>query len=538
MGRHSASCIAAQQGLPTAPTAAGAAKHVGRVGALALAMGVGAAVAGGAGLAYAEGSTCNGASGGAGSQSSPNPDAGEGGPAEASADGSSGAKTRKPGPLSMPKMLVGNRSALASHLPAQPNAGADPGSLPGVFSRIPYQVAAPEADGATGAGSPTRVRTTPIRTTLEGSDRPNGLTPTRPMTGRDDAVASFVRPKADDVAVALRGGGQPLGVVLSGTEDTTRQQRPTVSPAATMTPESAVGFAAPARAAQPGAAQTRAGLRLANPVATVVSGILSALGFSPSAGAGGLPVAPMQTVLGALQLISREIERIFVDQAASTASFTSAEAYANANPAIAPGLPGPGDEAPTAYGEVGKWMLQSNGQVSNWGGRPYHSKTLFESVNVIIVDPTSTGKAQATRKLNAVMFWAGFPAQPIHSTGFQGRIDTVVYGQQPTGLLSGFSDNIFVLPNNHGRIFGPDPVGSSMGYVWSGAFSTETLGLYNCLPTHTYVSSDMARTALAMRLILSGQATYVGMVPLDNAYNNGTTTTGDHDGYAVVLRLK
>jgi hypothetical protein len=77
-----------------------------------------------------------------------------------------------------------------------------------------------------------------------------------------------------------------------------------------------------------------------------------------------------------------------------------------------------------------------------------------------------------------------------------------------------------------------------MGYVWSGAFSTEELGLYNGLPTHTYVSSNMARTALAMGLVASGRATYGGMVPLDNSYETATTTTGDHDGYAVVLILK
>jgi hypothetical protein len=136
------------------------------------------------------------------------------------------------------------------------------------------------------------------------------------------------------------------------------------------------------------------------------------------------------------------------------------------------------------------------------------------------------------------MFWAGFPAQPIHSTGFQGSIDDITYGQQPTILLSGYSDNLFIFPNNHGRIFGPDAVETDDGYVWSGAFSTEEFGFYRLLPAHTYVSSDMARTALAMRLILTGQATFVGMVPLHNAYNTETTTTGDHDGYAIVLQLR
>ena len=242
----------------------------------------------------------------------------------------------------------------------------------------------------------------------------------------------------------------------------------------------------------------------------------------------------MPLVLGVLQLIRREIDHVVANQAA----FTVAETDANANPATATEAPNPGDEVRTEYGDVGKWMLQSNGQISNWGGQPYDGKTLLEPVNVIIVDPTSTTPAEATAKLNTAMFLAGFPAQPIHSTGFQGTIDDVTYGQQPTGLLQGFSNNFFLFPNDHGRIFGPDPLATSAGYVWSGSFSTETLVLYDFLPAHAYVSSDMARTALAMRLILSGQATFVGMVPLDNAYDTTTTTTGDHDGYAVVLQLK
>ena len=63
-----------------------------------------------------------------------------------------------------------------------------------------------------------------------------------------------------------------------------------------------------------------------------------------------------------------------------------------------------------------------------------------------------------------------------------------------------------------------DPVESNGGYVWSGNFSPEEFGFYELRPAHTYVSSDMARTELAMRLILNGQAMFVGMVPLDNAY--------------------
>lgn len=257
----------------------------------------------------------------------------------------------------------------------------------------------------------------------------------------------------------------------------------------------------------------------------------------PSAHSGDSPLAPMNVVLGALHLIGREIERISGYHPPSTTAFTDAEAAANANPAATSELPSPGDETHTAYGDIGKWMLQPNGQISNYGGQPYGGKTLLETVNVIIVDPISTTLAQAAWRLNSAMFWAGFPGQPIHSSGFQGEIDDVVYEQQPSCFLTGYSDSFFLFPNDHGRIFGPDPVQTSTGYVWSGAFSTETFGVYNSLPVHAYVSSDQARTALATRLILSGQAAFVGMVALDNAYNTGSTTTGDHDGYAVVLQL-
>jgi hypothetical protein len=228
--------------------------------------------------------------------------------------------------------------------------------------------------------------------------------------------------------------------------------------------------------------------------------------------------------LGALRLIRREIEQ-----------FARARV---APPAVAPGVPTPDDAVATAYGDIGKWMLKADGEIANWGGRLYGGKTLLEPVNVIIVDPNSTSAAQATRKLNFAMLCAGFPAQPLHSTGFRGSIDDVTYRQQPTGPLHSYSDNFFLLPNDHGRIFGPDPVQTSTGYVWSGAFSTEELALYNGLPTHAYVSSSMARNALALRLILSGLATFGGLVRLDNSYNTATTTTGDHDGYAVVLVLR
>jgi hypothetical protein len=267
---------------------------------------------------------------------------------------------------------------------------------------------------------------------------------------------------------------------------------------------------------------------------------VAAVGIHSSAGTGDSPRAPMPLVPGALQLISREIERNAHRQASASSPTVAAPrslvAPTAATTTLDPVAPRPGDVVDTPYGDIGKWMLQSNGQISNWGGRSHDGKTLLEPINVIVVDPTSTNPAESAAKLNAAMSRAGFPAQGLHSTGFRGTINGETYGQQPNGILEAFSDNFFLLPNDHGRMFGPAPVENGTGYVWTGAFSTELLATAGQFG-HEYVSYGVARDVLAARLVASGAATVVGVVPLDNAYATGTHTTGDHDGYAVVLRL-
>lgn len=220
-------------------------------------------------------------------------------------------------------------------------------------------------------------------------------------------------------------------------------------------------------------------------------------------------------------------------QAESGAAADLAEAATEAEAAP----PTPADAVPTPYGEIGKWMLKAGGQIANWGGKRVGGKTLLEAVNVIIVDPHSTTPAQAARNVNNAMLRAEFPAQYLHSFGFRGRIDGATYGQKPTGPLLAYSNNFFLFPNDHGRLFGPAPMQTEAGYVWTGAFSTEKVGFSGLLPGHVYVSSNQARDALVQQLIASGQATYGGLVPLENAYNTASTTTGDHDGFAVVLVL-
>lgn len=198
--------------------------------------------------------------------------------------------------------------------------------------------------------------------------------------------------------------------------------------------------------------------------------------------------------------------------------------------------PSPADSTQTPYGDIGKWMLKRTGKLADWPSPAYPFKTLYQPINVIIVDSTSTTAAESAAKLNAALTAAGFPAQQIHSTGYQGVIEGVVYGQQPTGSQVAFSNAHWLLINDHGRVFGPAPDPAGTGFVWTASFSREQPGLSNLNPTHIYVSFRKARDTVRAALVGSG-ATDLGLVGLDNKLVGRTMTTGDHDGYAVVMSL-
>lgn len=198
--------------------------------------------------------------------------------------------------------------------------------------------------------------------------------------------------------------------------------------------------------------------------------------------------------------------------------------------------PTPADTAQTPYGDIGKWMLRSGNEIADWGGVKYRCKTIYEPINVVIVDPTSTTVQESTQRLNSAMAAAGFPAVVLHSTGFAGTVDGVTYTQQPTAGGQAFSDSFFLLPNNHGRVFGAAPGPGGAGYVWTASFSRERIGFYHLLPRHVYVSFDRAREAVRDGLVRAG-AIDLGLVDLDNRYSSPASTTGDHDGYAEVIVL-
>lgn len=194
------------------------------------------------------------------------------------------------------------------------------------------------------------------------------------------------------------------------------------------------------------------------------------------------------------------------------------------------------DEAQTLYGEIGKWMLTPENEAANWIGHKYQGRTLYEPINVIIVDPTSTTVEESTQKLNEAMVLAGYGPMIGHTGGYHGLVDGVAYSQQPTTELYSFADDFFLLPNNHGRIFGPAPVQNGTGFIWTAALSRESLGFYDLVPTHVFVSFNRARDGLRDSLVFSG-ATDLGLVAMDNKLNTATQTTGDHDGYAAVIQI-
>jgi hypothetical protein len=189
---------------------------------------------------------------------------------------------------------------------------------------------------------------------------------------------------------------------------------------------------------------------------------------------------------------------------------------------------------PPGLPAIGKWMIDRDGTIAHWLGEVYQGKRLREPINVILVDRAAKNAEDAKRRLIAAATAAGYPIRFGHSTGYRGYIGGRTYGQLPAGHADAFSNRIFELSNNHGRLFGPHPVGRV--YVTIGAFSREQVRLLR-IPEHGYASFNRARDDFAERLDHWTQFKWRGFVPLANAaVDDAHVSTGDHDGQAVLLR--
>ena len=189
---------------------------------------------------------------------------------------------------------------------------------------------------------------------------------------------------------------------------------------------------------------------------------------------------------------------------------------------------------PEGLPPIGKWMLTAQGVPSDWLGEIYHGKNLREPINVIIVDEGATSPDEAKTRLIAAAARAGYPIRFGHSAGYQGFIGDKPHPQLPQGRDDAFSNDIFELSNNHGRIFGPFQL--AKGYLFTAAFSREEVDPIRD-PPHQYGSFNRARDDFTQRLDLHTDFKVGAFVNLGNALiGDPKLTTGDHDGIAVVVR--
>lgn len=185
-------------------------------------------------------------------------------------------------------------------------------------------------------------------------------------------------------------------------------------------------------------------------------------------------------------------------------------------------------------GEIGKWMVSGEGGIANWGGELLGGKSIREVINVILVDEGAKDAAEAESRVLEAMEAAGFPLRTGHSSGYHGYIDGERFDQRPNKVQHAFSDRPFIESNTHGRIFGVAQ--TEAGWVSIAALSSEIFH-YGAPPKHEYGSFKFARDLLIDALDKQSEFKKAETVALDNAAReNDAFSTGDHDGYAVVVR--
>lgn len=195
-----------------------------------------------------------------------------------------------------------------------------------------------------------------------------------------------------------------------------------------------------------------------------------------------------------------------------------------------------GAAEPPGLPAIGQWMLTADGEPSDWLGEIYRGKNLREPINVIIVDEKAESLDEAKAQLLKAAARAGYPIRFGHSTGYRGLIGGQLYPQLPQGRDDAFSNDVFEVNNNHGRIFGPHR--TEQGYLFTGAFSREEVDPIR-RPGHRYASFNRARDDFTQNMDTHTEYKVTGFVNLNNALiGDPRLTTGDHDGIAVMIARK
>ena len=190
---------------------------------------------------------------------------------------------------------------------------------------------------------------------------------------------------------------------------------------------------------------------------------------------------------------------------------------------------------------IGKWMIDQDGEVAHWLTYIYHGKKLAEPINIII-RVNRQSEAEAKEALMQATEAAGFKVRPGHSSGYQAILGEERVPQFPDTAEHAFSDMTYLLPNNHGRIFGP--VAYQGNYYFVAALSREGENWVGKLLDHSallhpYDSFKEARTKFVSEMCRDGGADISGVVNMQSALPlDDERSTGDHDGTATVLDLK
>jgi len=185
---------------------------------------------------------------------------------------------------------------------------------------------------------------------------------------------------------------------------------------------------------------------------------------------------------------------------------------------------------------LGKWMYQADKQRAHWLGVKYRDKNLIEPINIILIDSISKSAEEAIQRLTTELLQAGYPGRALHTGGYQGFIDTGFYQQLPREKNHAFSNHAAEMNNNHARVFGPHFFGNS--YVFIAALSRENIAPFHKVK-HSFASFNRARDEFAESLDLKSNYKIIDYVNMHNfILNDSLNTTADHDGIAVMLKLR
>lgn len=181
---------------------------------------------------------------------------------------------------------------------------------------------------------------------------------------------------------------------------------------------------------------------------------------------------------------------------------------------------------------LGPWLLDETGAPAHWLGHPFQGRTLFEPINVVLVDAFAESSDQALDKVLQATTASGFGERWGHSSGYWATLGTDLFPQISSHDNTAVSDGQAVFENNHGRLFGPLNDGGR--WIFVGALSRESFHAFAPLH-HQFVSFNRARDEFALRLSQGDLYRISGLWPLDNRLDDPANTTADHDGQAVVL---